>query len=123
MGRRQNVPAYKVFDTVDISINQTQIAPYTTIDAVDKIGIELDWNGTSPVGAFFVDVAYYYPKTATYSTFVPLDFGASIAISGNTGQHLLVIQDPPFDRIRLRYVKTSGTGTLTATLSCYGKGA
>lgn len=123
MGRRNLIQPYKVFNAADMSGNLTQAAPYTTIDQVDKIGIELEWAGTAPVGNFFVDVAYQYPNTLEFTTWIALDFGSSIAISGNSGQHIITINDPPFQKLRLRYVATSGTGTLTATVFGANKGA
>lgn len=123
MGRRNLIQPYKVFDAASMGANISQAAPYTTIDQVDKIGIELEWSGTSPVGEFFVDVAYQYPNTLEFTTWVPLDFGSSISISGNSGQHIITISDPPFQKMRLRYVRTSGNGTLTATLFGANKGA
>lgn len=123
MGRRNLIQPYKVFSAGDMSGNLTQAAPYTTIDQVDKIGIELEWSGTSPVGEFFVDVAYQFQNTAEFTTWVPLDFGSSIAISGNSGQHIIFINDPPFQKIRLRYVRTSGIGSLTVTIFGANKGA
>lgn len=123
MGRRNIIQPYKVFAAGDISGNLTQASPYTTIDQVDKVGIELEWTGTAPVGEFFVDVAFLYPNTTDFSQWQTLDFGSSIAITGNTGSHLISIQDPPFQKMRLRYVRTSGTGTLTATLFASNKGA
>lgn len=123
MGRRNIIQPYKAIDAGDMAADITQAAPYTTIDQVDKVGIELEWAGASPVGAFFVDVAFIYPGTTIFSAWQTLDFGSSIAITGNTGSHLISIQDPPFQKMRLRYVAASGTGSLTATLFASNKGA
>lgn len=123
MGRRHEIRPYKVFDAVDISTNQTQGTPYTTIDGLDRVDLELDWSGSAPVGTLFVDVCSYYEKSGAFSTWVPLDFGTSISISGNSGQHIIQINNPPFTRMRLRYVATSGTGNMTATLSGTVRGA
>lgn len=124
MGRRQVIPPYKAFNAADMSGNLTQASPYTTIDQVDKVGILVEWaNGSSPVGVFYVDVAYLIPGTTSYTAWQALDFGNPVAISGNSGNHAIVINDPPFQKMRLRYVRTSGSGELTATLSASTKGA
>ncbi len=123
MGRRNLIQPYKAFDAADMSADIAQASPYTTIDQTDKIGIILEWSGTAPVGTFFVDVSYLYPNTTIYSAWEALDFGSSIAISGNTGTHNISIQDAPFQKMRLRYVATSGTGALTATVFAANKGA
>lgn len=123
MAKRALITPHKALDNVDLASNQTQAAPYTTIDNIDKIGVDIVWTGTSPVGEIFVEVAYLLPNSTIYTTWQALSFGASIAISGNAGNHLLCIQDPPFQKIRLRYAKTSGTGNLTATLFAASKGA
>jgi hypothetical protein len=97
--------------------------PYTTIDQVDKIGIVLDWNGSSPVGEFFVECSYLLPGTTDYTPWQALNFGNPIDISGNSGSHLLSIIDPPFQKMRLRYDRTSGSGSLTAVIYGASKGA
>lgn len=123
MSRRNIIAPYKIFDSADMSANITQGAPYTTIDQVDKIGIDLDWTGTSPVGTFDVQVCYLIPGTNTYTTWRSLDFGSTVNITGNTGNHQFVILDPPFQKLRIKYTRTSGTGNLTAVLSAYNRGA
>jgi hypothetical protein len=123
MGRRNQIQPYNVFDAADMSADITQIAPFTTIDQVDKIGIQLEWSGAAPVGQFFVDVAYQLPNTTNFTSWQPLDFDLPIDISGASGNHNISIIDPPFQKMRLRYVFASGAGNLTATLFATGKGA
>lgn len=83
----------------------------TTVGYLDNVGVLLSWTGTSPVGAITFDVSN------DNSNWVSLDFGSVIAISGNTGSHVISINQLPFIYIRAKYTKTSGTGTLTASLN------
>lgn len=123
MAKRGIIPPYRVFNAADLSGNLTQAAPFTTIDSIDKVGMILEWAGASPVGEFLIDVSYLIPGTTSFTAWQVLDFGSPIAITGNSGSHSISIQDPPFERMRLRYVRTSGTGTLTATVFGATKGA
>jgi len=122
-GRRAIIGPYIIFNAASMGADITQGAPYTTIDMVDKIGIDLDWTGTSPVGTFDVQVCYLIPNTTTFTTWRSLDFGSTISISGNAGNHQISIQDPPFQKLRIKYTRTSGTGNLTAVLHAMAKGA
>lgn len=76
------------------------------------------WNGLSPVGEIFIDVTFDDVNDSNINiTWITLDFGAPISISGNTGRHFLVIQHTPARFIRARYDHTSGSGSLFVTLS------
>jgi len=123
VSHRNIIEPYKIFDNADMSANINQGLPYTTIDKIDRISIDLDWTGTAPVGELIVEVSYLIPRTTDYTPWRPLDFGSTIDITGNTGNHQIVIQDPPFQKIRISYVATSGTGNLTAVFYAMSKGA
>lgn len=123
MAKRELLGPYKVFDAASMAGDLTQATPFSTIKGLDKVGLILEWTGTAPVGEFFVDVSYLIPGTTSYTAWQELDFGAPIAITGNSGNHHISIQDPPFEKMRLRYVRTSGTGSLTATEFGASKGA
>jgi hypothetical protein len=83
----------------------------TRTEYLDNVGIILSWTGTSPVGTLAIQAS------TDNTTWVALDFGSTISISGNTGTHILNINQVPFSYLRAVYTKTSGTGTLTALLS------
>lgn len=118
MSRKNVIKSYKLLNSVDISTNQTQATPTSVIN-MDKASIRVNWSGTSPVGELFVEVR----NTAEDAALAPvgdwfaLDFGSPITISGNSGEHLIIFTELPHNEMRLVYEATSGTGTLTATLT------
>lgn len=123
MGRRNLIGPFKVLNSVDISTDQLQSVP-STIDQIDRVEIEIEWTGSSPDGSITVECAYFDPKTLTYSTWETLNFGSTIAISGASGSHTLLMNEkPPGNKLRVRYTSVSGSGTLTATLLAYNVGA
>lgn len=79
------------------------------VSGADYGVIDIVWAGTSPVGTITVE-----GRAGDNAPFATLDFGSSIAISGNTGSHRLILTQIPFTHIRINYNFTSGTGTLNA---------
>lgn len=94
----------------DLSVAQTH-SSVTEINLQDNVGVIITWTGTSPVGAIVFEVSN------NNSTWNSLDFGSAISISGNTGNHTVNINQLPYSFIRATYNKTSGTGTLIASLT------
>lgn len=101
-----------MFTASGADLSQSSVTSNTTnVTYGDNIGIAVNWTGTSPVGTLDIQVSN------DGTTWLSLDFGAAIAISGNTGNHLLNIKQLPYAQIRAVYTKTSGTGTLFASLT------
>lgn len=109
MSRKQILPSFKILDAVDISTSQT--SGKTSIEGIDNVALQAVWNGTSPVGVLYVEVSV----EANPVNWDALDFGSAISISGNTGMHTININQHAFKWLRVRYVRTSGTGTMTVT--------
>lgn len=116
MARKNVLLHFKMLDAADISTTQT--SPATDIAYLDNAGIVITWSGTSPVGTIDIECANPAPTEHEADwTWVPLNFGSVISVSGNTGLHTITMNQLPFTKIRLIYTATSGTGTLTAMLS------
>lgn len=115
MGRKNVVKSYKMFDAEDISISATSNS--TSVINLDKASILISWSGTSPVGEIEVEA-----RNGENADWVTLDI-ATIAVSGNTGNHRILFVELPFTDIRLQYLADSGTGTLTATITAKVVGA
>jgi hypothetical protein len=79
---------------------------------LDNIGIVVNWAGSSPVGALTIQASN------DQLTWVSLDFGSTIDISGDSGSHIIDIAQLPYAYLRAVYTKASGTGTLFASLAC-----
>jgi hypothetical protein len=115
---RKNVygPKY-LLNATDISADRT--SDEMEIDFLDNFSIILNWTGTSPVGVLYVQVSNSKKEDAT-PVWENLTFdNGNVAISGNTGSHLININQAPFKKMRLFYDRTSGSGNLTAQV--FGK--
>lgn len=114
MGRRTVLEPHRIINdgdmASDIDTNTTTQTKY-----LDKITYEVSWTGTSPVGEIFID-------RRVKNEWATLDFGSEITISGNSGSHQIEINRPA-DELRVRYVATSGTGTLNVWVSGTVEGA
>lgn len=75
-----------------------------------QLGITLDFSGT-PDGEFFVDVSNDNENWMA-TTFTE----GQILAEGSSDNHCLTLKDFSFGWIRLRYVRSSGTGSLSAII-------
>ena len=71
----------------------------------DNVGVQLVFTGT-PTGNFYVQ------GTIDGSTWTALDFGTIPTAAGAAGDHLLNMNNLPYQQIRVFYDRSSGTGTL-----------
>jgi hypothetical protein len=79
----------------------------------------IEWTGTSPIGVIgfeFLEVDADRSPTEV-KIWKPVDFGSTIAVSGNSGSHQLVFSVLPFFALRPVYTATSGIGTLSVTFA------
>lgn len=103
----------------------------TEIKYLDDIGLQLDWSG-SPVGTFQVQISANHvqdnnnpPNVSVAGTWVPLvltywdgsAFVTATSIPTSLGSPIyfdLALLSAPY--VRVIYTKSSGTGTLNATI-------
>lgn len=113
MGRKNVVTNYAMFGTAgaNMATAGTQTSNVTEVLNMDNVAIIANWTGTSPVGVLTVQVSN------DQIVWSDLDFGSSIAVSGNSGSHDLVMNQLPHTYLRAAYVKTSGVGTLYCSLT------
>jgi hypothetical protein len=85
----------------------------------DSAVVFVEWSGTSHVGVLGFE--FLETDADRNSTKAPVwkavDFGQTIAISGNSGSHQIVFTTLPFFALRPVYTRTSGTGTITVTFA------
>lgn len=105
MSVRKNVTEpFKFFDAADMSGNLTSIV--SDVSHLDNMGVALVWTGT-PVGTFSFE--------AQVGVSPWQDIGLTgITTTGAAGEHVVNLNQLPFNRIRIVYTATSGTGSLTA---------
>lgn len=117
MSRKQILPPFKMYNAV--SLGATVTSTITSVAGMDKASIYFEWSaGTSPVGTLTV-----HARNGADGTWRELNMGSTISISGASGAHDLVFNELPFTDIKLVYTRSSGTGTVTATIAAKTVGA
>lgn len=105
-----------MLDAVDISTSQTSAA--TNITHLDRASIIVEWTGATPIGTLTVEARKKETQAQTADTsWITLDFGQTIDIVNNAGDHLLILDSLDFTDIRVVYTSVGGAGSLTATLT------
>lgn len=107
MGRKSVLEPYQIVSAGDMSSSFT--GPETSVKNLDQITYEVIWSGTSPVGTIEIQTQV---KDVWQAISLP-----TISVSGNTGNHLITINAAShFQKLRLAYVRTSGTGTMQVNI-------
>lgn len=106
---RKNTLVYQNITNGDMSGNITSVV--TDISNTDNIGIHLVFTGT-PTGSFFIDASI------DGAQFSAMDFGSPGPLAGGSADSIILnIQQCPYRKLMVRYVASSGTGTLNAWIS------
>ncbi len=97
------------------SMGTTITGPTTTIDRMDDICYQVKWVSSDAVGVISVQ------GSVDGTNFEDLTFNPTLTQpASNNGSYLINLGLVPFPFIRLKYTRTSGTGTLTAYMSAKG---
>ena len=115
MGRK-HYHDYAIFDSEDISTDQE--SRVTSVKNLDKASVHVYWNGTAPIGVLEIEV-----RNGEKAPWYTLPIGSVINITGNSGYHQIVLNELPFSDIKLKYISTSGTGTMDAKIAMKTVGA
>lgn len=118
MARKQVLEPFKVIDAGDMSADITQSRP-TKVRQLDYVKLDIKWSGGPVNGEIKVEVADQFEKSGTVTTYQELDFLTPISLTGSSGSHQVIILVVAFDLLRVRYVRTSGSGDLDVTI--FGK--
>lgn len=86
------------------------------------LSYDISWAGTAPVGVMSVQVSNTYSQYAdgtvrNAGNWTTLTLSAPPAVSGNTGNGFIDVDATGAFAIRLVYTRTSGVGTMNATIS------
>jgi hypothetical protein len=92
----------------------------TNVEFIDSAVVYIEWSGTAPVGVFSAEFLKTPAGNVNDEVWETIDFGQTIAISGNTGSHTLQFSEMPFTKIRPKYVRTSGVGALNVVIMAKG---
>lgn len=91
----------------------------TSVKNLDNASIRLEWDiAGTPVGEVVIQALQEKDNTnVEEADWFDLDFGSTITIDNTQTDHQLILTQLPFDKIRLRYTPTSGSGTLNAKIT------
>lgn len=112
MARKNIVASYDMFGASGTSLAATVESSTVNVQNLDSAGIHVSWTGSSPVGVITVQA-----RNGSDDSWYDLDFGSTISVSGNTGNHQIVFNSLPFTDIKMTYTRTSGTGTIHAKIT------
>lgn len=120
MSSRPQFSPYAVIEDGNMSGDIT--SEVTIIQKLSLISYSLSWDATSPVGRFAVEVSNDYSKdgsgnVSNAGTWNELPLDASTAISTDVDNGFIDIELQGGYAMRLRYIRTSGSGTLQAIIS------
>lgn len=120
MSSRTQLNPHLVITNGDMS-QASIISEVTIIQKLSLASYGVSWAGTSPVGVITVEVSndYSLNSSGTVSnagTWNQLPLSGTAAVSGNTGNGFIDIDAQAGYALRLVYTKTSGTGSLQATV-------
>ncbi len=87
----------------------------TILDKIDQVAIQIAWTSSDAVGTIAVQgsVDGLQWDDVPFSPALPQP-------SSNNNSYMIALAEIPFMYIRVKYTRTSGTGTLSAKLSAKG---
>ena len=119
MARKNTLKSYVLLNAQSTASSFDTYSNPTNIDYLDNVGIQVVWTGTT-VGVLEVygsndDANAQQGKYPTnWSKF---EFGATINVDTTNSDLLIHMNQVPYSWIALKYIATSGTGTMTAKLT------
>lgn len=119
MSRKNVLPKFKNITAGDMSGNITSAV--TNIQYVDNVGIELSFTGT-PTGSFAVEVSVSYEQDSqgnviNAGSWNSLTLNPTPVASGAPGSYYISLNQIEAPWIRVKYTRTSGSGTLTSYIA------
>ena len=120
MATRPQFTPYPVIVNGSMAGNITSAV--TIVQKLSMISYDVSWSGTAPVGTLSVQVSNTYslnPDGSVNNTgnWTTLTLSATANVSGATGNGFLDVDATGAYAMRLVYTRTSGTGTMNATIS------
>lgn len=120
MASRPVLTPFQVITNGSMAGNLTSAV--TIVDNLSMIGYDISWTGTSPVGTMSVQISNTYKQNAqggvlNAGNWTTISLSSPTAVSGNTGNGFIDIDATGAYAIRLVYTRTSGTGTMNATIA------
>lgn len=104
---RKTSHSYAVFNAVDATTNQT--SEPTHVGSADKVSYHIKFSANNS-GEFFVEA-----KNSTDDSWFEVTFNADLDITADN-EAIFYLNECPFEQLRLRWVPSAGSGTLTTFL-------
>lgn len=119
MSSRPLLEPFSVITNGDMSGNI--ISKVTITNQLSMLSYDISWTGTAPVGVMSVQVSNTYSQNGDGTVRNPgnwttLVLSAPTNVSGNTGNGFIDVDATAAYAMRLVYTRTSGTGTMNATV-------
>lgn len=116
MPRKNAIQSYPIISAV--SMGATITSEPTNVEFLDNIGLQIAWTSANAVGTITIQGSNTYVKSPAAGTWFDLTFSPSLTQpASNNGDYGISINQFPWAWLRVVYTRSSGTGTLTATLS------
>ena len=120
MASRPILSPQQVIINGDMSANI--ISAVTVIQNVYSLSYDISWTGTAPVGTMSVQVSNTYSQNQDGSVRNPgnwttLVLTSPTPVSGSPGNGFIDIDELGAYAVRMVYNRTSGTGTMQATIA------
>lgn len=120
MASRPIFAPYLIIDSGDMSGNLT--SKVTVIQNLSMLSYDVSWTGTSPVGVMSVQFSNTYSQNGdgtvrNAGNWTTITLNTPATVSGNTGNGMIDIDATGAFAMRLVYTRTSGTGTMNATVN------
>ena len=103
-----------MFNAVDATATQTSAE--TSVLGVDKVSIHAKFSANNS-GTFTLQA-----KNGDEDSWFNVDFNVAMTITADN-EALLVMNEVPFDRIKLTWTPSAGSGTLTTVLKMKSQGS
>lgn len=119
MSTRPIIKPFPVFSNSSMATSLT--SPATIISNLSGVGYDISWTG-SPTGTFSVQISNTVTlnaqgAVATAGSWTTLTLSSSISAAGSADNAFINLAGVEAYAIRLVYTRSSGTGTLNATIS------
>ena len=113
---------FKILKAVSMGANITSDA--VEVKLQDNVGVQLNWIGT-PTGVFSVEVSMDYNEDingniTNQGNWISLPLSPPIAASGAADVAYIDLNQLSASYIRVKYTRTSGTGTLDCFVTAKG---
>lgn len=106
--RKSILKKYKIFDSASLAANL--ISPVTSVEYLDSVCIQLQWETTTAEGTFAVEASI----DGEYWTALS---GINPVVSATNDHALINITLLPSPFIRVTYTSSAGTGTVNGYIS------